>query len=254
MPGKEPERVALHQYGRVGGMFVAKEGVTCAHEGATEHIAPLLLHALQFVGGDRNHRAVTGEEVLAEGFGLLGKVGQIVRALELVASAAVEVVHQDVFVAVVEFEYAAALYMRFGAGVDVEVLEVFLVGSCQSFRRGLLDAVLYFLAVSVLRVALVEKVIHAVRIDDVVVDGAVLGGKQGLRRALKGGEVFVGIGVIGNERLALIVGALQGEVDHVLPGLGVVDGLRGPDPVGIAEGWPVLAEVDLRVCPIDQVF
>ena len=251
MPSKEPEGVALHQYGGVSSMFVADYGVAVALELMLQHIAPFLLQALQLVGSHRHHRTMTGKEVLAERLRLLGKRLQVLRPLELVAARAIEVVHENVFLST--FKYATTFHMRPRTSIGIDILEVFLIWSCQLLRRCLLDAIFEFLAVSILRVAFIEKVVHTVLVDDVVVYRAILRLKQHLRLALESREVLVGIGIVGDERLAVVT--LQGKVNHILPGLAVVDGLRRPHPVGIAEVLaPVLREVDLRVRPINEVF
>ena len=142
--------------------------------------------------------------------------------------------------------------MRPRSCVGIEVFEVLLPWAEQVLGRGLLDAVLDFLAVLVFGVAFVEEVVHAIFVDDVVVDAAVLGREQDLRLTLETCEILVGVCIVGDERLA--VAALQGEVDHVLLRLAVVDGLRSPYPVGITEVLGiVLRQHHLAVCPVHQV-
>ena len=63
---EKPQRVALHEHGRVGGVLVADERVARGLELVGEHPAPLLLHAIEFVLRQRDDRAVAREEVLAE--------------------------------------------------------------------------------------------------------------------------------------------------------------------------------------------
>ena len=120
---------------------------------------------------------MTGKEVLAEGLWFFCKRLQVLRPLEFIATRTVEVVHQNPILAVVQLEYSAALHMRPRASVCIQILKILLIRSRQFFRRCLLDAVLYFLTVLVLCVALVEEVIHAVLVDDVVVYRTVLGGE-----------------------------------------------------------------------------
>ena len=154
-------------------------------------------------------------------------------ALELVASRAVEVVHQDVLLLVVELEYTTTLHGRMRVGIGIQVLEVLYPRTHQALRCGLLYAVLVLAAALILRVALIEEVIHPILVDDVVVDRAILGGKELTGFALKSREVLIGIGIVGDERAA--VAALQGEVDHILLCLAIVNALRCPHPVGIGK-------------------
>ncbi len=154
-----------------------------------QHITPFLLQAFQFVGRHRHHRTVTGKEILAERLRLLGERLQIFRPLELIAARAIEVIHQDVFPLPLGggwegAKYAAAFHMRPRAGVGVDILEVFLVRPRQLIRRCLLNTVLDFFAIIIFCVAFVEKTIDAVLVDNVVVDAAVFGREQYLRRQL----------------------------------------------------------------------
>ena len=251
--GKEPQRVVFHECGRIGCVFVPDDGIAVRFEFVPQHIAPLLLQALQFLFRHRDNRTVTGEEVLAERLRFAGECLQILRCLVFVATGAVEVVHKDVFVPSVQLKHSATLHTRPRASIGINILEILLIRSRQFFRRCLLDAVLYFLAVLVLRVALIEQVEDPVFLDDVGVYAAVFGGEQHLRLALESSKVLVGVGVVGDECLAVV--ALQREVYHVLPGLAVVDGLWRPHPVGIAEmPAPVLREIDFRVRPVHQIL
>lgn len=53
------------------------------------------------------------------------EMDEVLAALEFIASAAVKVVHQDVFVRIVQFEYAGAFHVRAGSGIRVEICEMF---------------------------------------------------------------------------------------------------------------------------------
>ena len=66
LPGEQPERVAEHKGGRVCGELVAEEGVATDLKLMLEHIAPLFLQPLHFVGGERGHSAMPREKVLSE--------------------------------------------------------------------------------------------------------------------------------------------------------------------------------------------
>ncbi len=98
-----------------------------------------------------------------------------------------------------------------------------------------MDTVLYLLAVSILDISLVEHVVYAVSLDDIVVYASVFCAEEHLWLALKTGEVLVGIGIIRYETFPSVARALQGEIYHVFPSLAVVDGLWSPYPICIGE-------------------
>ena len=130
---KEPESVALHQYGGISSMFVADNGIARALELMLQHIAPFLLQDLQFIGSHRHHRAVTGKEVLAEGLWFFCKRLQVLRPLEFIATRTVEVVHQNPILAVVQLEHSAALHMCPRASVCIQILKILLIRSRHFF-------------------------------------------------------------------------------------------------------------------------
>ena len=176
---------------------------------------------------------------------------EVAGRLVFIASGGVEVIHQDEPLG--SLEHARSFDMSACAGVCIQVNEVFLPRTFQARRGCLLYAVLNLLAAVVLRVSFIEEVIEAVLVDDVVVDAAVLRLKEHLGFALETCEIAVGIGVVGDEGLA--VAALQGEVNHVLARRAVVDGLWCPHPVGIAEVLGIiLRQHYLRVRPVHQVL
>ena len=250
---EEPQRVVLNERRGVGGVHVGEEGVALGRVLMLHDVAPLLLEALHLAGRDGYDGAVAGGEILAERLRLLRERLQVARGLVLVAARAIEVVHQHIAAAVVEGEHARSLNARLLVGVGVDKLEVFLPGSGEFLGRSHLYAVLYLLALGVLDVALVEQVVHAVALNDVVVDASVFGREQHLRLALEAREVVVGVGVIGDEALAAVARALQGEVNHVFLGLAVVDGLRRPHPVGVGEVLVSLLQHNLAMAPMHQV-
>ena len=90
-------------------------------------------------------------------------------------------------------------------------------------------------------------------LDDVVVNAAVFGCKELLWGLLKGCEGGVGISVIRDERGASVARALQCEVNHVLACRFVIDHLRSPDPVGVAESRIFTWQIYVRVCPMYEI-
>ena len=120
-------------------------------------------------------------------------------------------------------------------------------------RRSLLDTVDILAPVLILRVALVEEVVAAIFIDDVIINRAILGCKELARLALESGEVRIGIGIVADE--CLTIATLQGEVYHILLRLVIIDSLRCPHPIGIGKVLrKVLRKIDLRVSPVDKVI
>lgn len=86
----------------------------------------------------------------------------------------------------------------------------------------------------------------------VVVDRSVFGAEKHFGGFLELGEVFVGVCVISNK--SPVVFSTQGEVDHVFFGLRIIDGLRRPNPMGIAELFgKCFGEYDVAVGPVYEV-
>ena len=142
------------------------------------------------------------EEVFAERLGFLGEVIQVSRGLILIASVGVEVVHQHILLTTIEFEDARALYGS-DARISVEVLEILLPRTMDIARGSLLDTIDILVSMLILCVALVEEMIAPILVDDVVINGAILGGKELLRLALESCEVRIGIGIVADEGLAV---------------------------------------------------
>ena len=236
-------------------MLVSDDGIAVALKLMLEHPSPFLLYSLQLLLRHGDDTTVTGEEVLTERLWLLGEVYDVSRCLVFIASTAIEIIHQyPVSRSVVQGEDARPLHVCPCAGIGIEILKVLLPGAFQVLRCSLLYAVLHLFSVLVLRVALVEEVIGAILLDDVIVYRAILSREELSWLTLKGREVLVGIGVEGDEALSVVACPLQGEVYHVFLCLAVVDGLRCPHPVGVAKCRPVLGQVDLPVGPVDQVL
>ena len=103
----------------------------------------------------------------------------------------------------------------------------------KGLASGFLNTVLDFLAVLVLCITLVEHVICPILIDNVVVNASILGRKEHLWFTLKTGEVGICVCIISDKTLS--VATLEGEVNHVLFRLVIINGLRCPYPIGITE-------------------
>ena len=87
--------------------------------------SPSLVQTDGLFAGDADDGTMARMEVFDEGFGLGTEMHKVFAALEFIASAAVKVVHQDVFVRIVQFEYAGAFHVRTGSGIRVEICEMF---------------------------------------------------------------------------------------------------------------------------------
>ena len=173
MTCKEPKGVTLDQYCRIGGMLVTDNRITITLELMGQHIAPLLLQALQFLGSHRADGSMTGEEILTKRLWFLGESNQILRDLILIAATTIEIIHHHIFFAVVQLEHTTAFHMRSCAGIGIKVLEVLLPRTSQVLRCGLLDAVDILFSILILRITFIEKMIQAVFIDDIIVDASI---------------------------------------------------------------------------------
>lgn len=185
--------------------------------------SPSLVQTDGLFAGDADDGTMARMEVFDEGFGLGTEMHKVFAALEFIASAAVKVVHQDVFVRIVQFEYAGAFHVRTGSGIRVEICEMFFPRAAQRRGRGLLYAAFQLFAVPVFGISFIEEMIGAVFMDDVAVYGTVFGSEHQLRLVLEGREIFVGVCAIEIE--GGVVFEAYGEVDQVFPCFGVVNGL-----------------------------
>ena len=219
-------------------------GVEAWQDGLAE-VAELVEQALLLGPRDGDDGAVARGE-LALGLRILYELEglQVLRATELVVAVAIAVVHDDPRLAVDGLAHADALHRLLGL-LHVAVEHLPLVR--QVLGHGLIDAASGLL--------LVEEVIHLVCIvvDDVAVDGGIAGIEEPAGLALEVGEVLVGILVVDLVERAGFAGA-QGVEHHILFGLVVVDGLRGPDADHVLPGLGVAGgEVYCGVLPVDEI-
>ena len=173
--------------------------------------SPFLVQADGLFAGDANDGAMARMEVFDKRFGLLAEMDKVLAALEFIASAAVKVVHQDVFVRIVQLEHAGTFHVRTGSGIHVMVNEIFFPRAAQRRGSGLLYAAFQLFAVPVFGVSFIEEMIGAVFMDDVAVYGTVFWGEHQLRLVLEGREIFVGVCAIEIE--GCVVLEAYGEVD-----------------------------------------
>ena len=93
--------------------------------------SPSLVQTGGLFAGDADDGTMARMEVFDEGFRFGTEMDEVLAALEFIASAAVKVVHQDVFVRIVQFEYAGAFHVRAGSGIRVEICEMFFPRAAQ---------------------------------------------------------------------------------------------------------------------------
>lgn len=214
--------------------------------------SPSLVQTDGLFAGDADDGTMARMEVFDEGFGLGTEMNKVLAALEFITSAAVKVVHQDVFVRIVQFEYAGAFHVRTSSGIRVEICEMLFPRAAQRRGRGLLYAAFQLFAVPVFGVSFIKEMIGAVFMDDVAVYGTVFGSEHQLRLVLEGREIFVGVCAIEIE--GGVVFEAYGEVDQVFPCFGGVNGLGCPHPFDVGELLGIgFFQVDDAVCPIGQV-